>query len=165
MDDYYKILELDENCSSSDIKKSYRKLALKHHPDKNNGDDTVFKKISEAYEILSDDNKKSQYDYNRSNGVNFPFSHTFQNPTDLFQQIFQNSDFDMIMSKFSNNMFDEFIFKSTGNSPRKLYTETTITTVSNNGKKYVKKTTNNNGLVKTEEKYYDENPFNRLNHF
>lgn len=59
--DYYKILELDRNASSDDIKKAYRRLANKHHPDKG-GNEEEFKKISEAYETLSDSNKKAQYD-------------------------------------------------------------------------------------------------------
>jgi molecular chaperone DnaJ len=62
--DYYKILELDKNASADDIKKSYRKLALKYHPDKNSesGAEEKFKEISEAYSVLSDPDKKSKYD-------------------------------------------------------------------------------------------------------
>ena len=52
--DLYKTLEISENASQDEIKKSYRKLSLKHHPDKNNGIDERFKEISEAYQILSD---------------------------------------------------------------------------------------------------------------
>jgi curved DNA-binding protein len=65
MSDYYKILEVDKNASEADIKKSYRKLALKYHPDRNPGDKAAedkFKKISEAYAVLSDTQKKKQYD-------------------------------------------------------------------------------------------------------
>jgi DnaJ-class molecular chaperone len=55
--DYYKILGVDKNASATDIKKAYRKLALKYHPDRNKGDkeaEEKFKKISEAYAVLSD---------------------------------------------------------------------------------------------------------------
>lgn len=65
MNDYYKILNLDKNFTEDEIKKSYRKLVLEYHPDKNPGDlksEQNFKKIVEAYEILSDPNKKRNYD-------------------------------------------------------------------------------------------------------
>lgn len=64
-DDYYKILGLTKPSSASEIKKAYRKLALKYHPDKTEGDKALedkFKKISEAYAVLSDPEKKNQYD-------------------------------------------------------------------------------------------------------
>lgn len=63
--DYYNILEIDRNASKDDIKKAYRKLAMKYHPDKNPNNkeaEEKFKDISEAYSILSDDQKKSKYD-------------------------------------------------------------------------------------------------------
>lgn len=59
--DYYEILEIDKNASDSEIKKSYRKLSKKHHPDVGGSEDK-FKEIAEAYEILSDSEKKSNYD-------------------------------------------------------------------------------------------------------
>ena len=63
--DYYKILEVDENCTKDDIKKKYRELCLRYHPDKNNGEDTMFKQINEAYETLYDDKKRKQYNISR----------------------------------------------------------------------------------------------------
>ncbi|MFW6131184.1 MAG: molecular chaperone DnaJ [Candidatus Aminicenantaceae bacterium] len=63
--DYYKILGVDRKASVSDIKKAYRKLARKYHPDLNPGDkeaEAKFKEIQEAYSVLSDPKKKSQYD-------------------------------------------------------------------------------------------------------
>ena len=59
--DYYKILGVDKGSTKKEIKNAYRKLALKYHPDKG-GDESKFKEISEAYEILSDDNKRTIYD-------------------------------------------------------------------------------------------------------
>ena len=60
--DYYKILGVERNASEEDIKRSYRKLAMRHHPDRTGGDDTEFKKIQEAYATLSDSGKRQQYD-------------------------------------------------------------------------------------------------------
>lgn len=65
MTDYYEVLEIPRNAGSDEIKKAYRKKALQFHPDKNPGDadaEKRFKEISEAYEVLSDDNKRSVYD-------------------------------------------------------------------------------------------------------
>lgn len=59
--DYYQTLGIDKNSSPEDIKLAYRKLAMKHHPDKG-GDEAEFKKINEAYAVLGDPNKKFQYD-------------------------------------------------------------------------------------------------------
>lgn len=59
--DYYKILDIDRSATQSDIKKAYKNLAKKSHPDVG-GNEETFKEISEAYEILSDDNKKKNYD-------------------------------------------------------------------------------------------------------
>ena len=65
MKDYYQILGVSENASEDEIKKAYRRLAKKHHPDKNPGNKSAeeqFKLISEAYDILSDPQKRAQYD-------------------------------------------------------------------------------------------------------
>ncbi len=63
--DYYEVLEVSKSASAEEIKKAYRKMALKYHPDKNPGDkeaEEKFKEAAEAYEVLSDDNKKARYD-------------------------------------------------------------------------------------------------------
>jgi molecular chaperone DnaJ len=60
--DYYKILGVEKNASKEDIKKAFHKLAHKYHPDKKDGDENKFKEINEAYQTLSDEEKRSQYD-------------------------------------------------------------------------------------------------------
>ena len=64
-EDYYTILGVDKKASVDEIKKAYRKLALKYHPDRNQGNKSAeeqFKKISEAYAVLGDAEKRKQYD-------------------------------------------------------------------------------------------------------
>jgi len=62
MPDYYTTLGVSKSASQDEIKKAYRKLAHQHHPDKKNGDEQKFKKVNEAYQILSDPKKRAQYD-------------------------------------------------------------------------------------------------------
>ena len=60
--DYYEILGVSKNAPKEEIKKAYHNLAHKHHPDKTKGDDKKFKEINEAYQVLSDDKKRAEYD-------------------------------------------------------------------------------------------------------
>ena len=62
MKDYYDILGVAKTANEEDIKKAYRKLAHKYHPDKSGGDETKFKEVNEAYQVLGDDQKRQQYD-------------------------------------------------------------------------------------------------------
>ena len=83
MTDYYSILGINKGATDDDIKRAYRKLALKYHPDKadaTNAEESKkrFQEIQEAYETLSDPNKRSQYD-NPSPPANFPFDFHFNN--------------------------------------------------------------------------------------
>ena len=77
--DYYQILGVDRNADLKQIKKAYRKLASKHHPDKGGSEDK-FKEIQGAYETLSDPQKKEQYDNPN------PFQNFQGNPQDIFKQ-------------------------------------------------------------------------------
>lgn len=60
--DYYEILGVSKNASDDDIKKAYRRMAHKYHPDKQGGDEAKFKEVNEAYQVLSDKQKRGQYD-------------------------------------------------------------------------------------------------------
>lgn len=82
---YYELLGLQPSCTQDDIKKAYRSLAMKHHPDRG-GDTAYFQKITEAYNTLSDENKRAEYDLNSNGG---PQSFNFGGMGD-FQDIFGN---------------------------------------------------------------------------
>lgn len=69
--DYYKTLNVEKSASKDDIKKAFRKLAHEYHPDKPTGNETKFKEVNEAYQVLSDDQKRAQYDRFGSNGPQF----------------------------------------------------------------------------------------------
>lgn len=60
--DYYEVLGVDKSASDDEIKKAFRKAAVKHHPDKEGGDEAKFKEINEAYEVLKDKQKRQRYD-------------------------------------------------------------------------------------------------------
>lgn len=86
MKDYYKILEVEEKASEEEIKKNYRTLSKKYHPDVNPDGGDKFKDIAEAYDVLSDKNKRQSYD----NKKNSPYNGTpFE---DLFAQMFANNN-------------------------------------------------------------------------
>jgi curved DNA-binding protein len=101
--DYYKTLEVERGAGTDDIKKSYRKLALKYHPDRNKGDKAAeekFKEISEAYAVLSDDAKRKQYD---------AFGDTKFHQNYSQEDIFRNADFGSVFRDFeSGGMGDIF---------------------------------------------------------
>lgn len=90
--DYYEILEVGKNASAEEIKKAYRKMAIKFHPDKNPGDKAAeekFKEAAEAYEVLSDAQKKQKYDqfgHAGLGGGNGGFSGGGMNMDDIFSQ-------------------------------------------------------------------------------
>lgn len=93
--DYYKILGVDEKSNKDEIKKKYRKLAMKYHPDRNQGSkqaEEKFKEISEAYDVLSDDKKRQQYDTMRRFGA-FDGTHPGGGGFPGGRQFYTNGDF------------------------------------------------------------------------
>ncbi|XP_065255913.1 dnaJ homolog subfamily B member 6 isoform X1 [Emys orbicularis] len=108
MVDYYEVLGVHRHASPEDIKKAYRKLALKWHPDKNPDNkeeaERRFKQVAEAYEVLSDAKKRDIYDKYGKEGLNggggggshfdspFEYGFTFRNPDDVFREFFGGRD-------------------------------------------------------------------------
>lgn len=92
--DYYEILEISRNASGEEIKKAYRKMALKYHPDRNPDDknaEEMFKKINEAYQVLSDQEKRQIYDTYGKKGLEssgFGFSDMEGSIFDIFNSVF-----------------------------------------------------------------------------
>jgi molecular chaperone DnaJ len=86
--DYYEILGLGKNASADDIKKSYRKMAMQYHPDRNQGDkeaEEKFKEAAEAYEVLSNVDKRAKYDRYGHTGLRGGEDfHSYQNVNDIF---------------------------------------------------------------------------------
>lgn len=80
----YEILNVDKNSTVEEIRKQYRLHALKYHPDKDGGDEVIFKRITSAYEILSDPEKRYEYDNKRvfKNEINGVFDHLFEAKVD-----------------------------------------------------------------------------------
>jgi len=94
-DDYYKVLGISRSASDKDIAKAYRKLALQYHPDKNpddrEGAEEQFKKVSEAYEILHDPEKKQIYDQHGKQGLERGGGGGGGQANDIFRHFFEQS--------------------------------------------------------------------------
>lgn len=102
--DYYEILEIQKNASKDEIKNTYRKLALKYHPDRNKspGAEEKFKEISEAYAVLSEPNKRTQYDQ---------FGHVGIDSRYTTEDLFRGVDFGNLFESFGfGDLFGDSIF-------------------------------------------------------
>lgn len=120
MVDYYKVLEVQRTASSGDIKKAYRKLALRWHPDKNPENleeaNKRFKEISEAYEVLIDEKKRRVYDQYGKEGLqmsggkrrheddfdtHFAGTFVFRDPEEVFREFFGGTSFEDLFSNLT----------------------------------------------------------------
>ncbi len=107
---YYQQLNISQDSSYDQIKKAYKKLALKYHPDKNPSSDQQdkFKSISEAYQVLSDPQKREKYDRFLRTGIDFD-QPNFVDPSDIFKSFFQerSSTIRNPFSIFEHPFFDD----------------------------------------------------------
>jgi molecular chaperone DnaJ len=112
--DYYDILGLAHSATKDDIKKAYRKLALKYHPDKNKekGAEEKFKEISEAYAVLYDDEKRKMYDQYGHKGIDQQYTKEDIFRTTDFGDIFRGTGFDF------NDIFQQFFGQRNGFTQR-----------------------------------------------
>jgi molecular chaperone DnaJ len=117
--DYYEVLEVTKTATGEEIKKSYRKLAVKFHPDKNPGDHTAeekFKELGEAYDVLSDDTKRAAYDrfghgaFAQGGGAARGPGGGFHDPFDIFREVFGAS------GGGAANIFEQFFGGAAGSA-------------------------------------------------
>ena len=100
--DYYEVLGVDRSASSEELKKAYRKVAMKYHPDRNPGDEEAeekFKEASEAFEVLSDQGKRQRYDQ---------FGHSAEGLGDGFSGFSQGAGFGDIFGDIFGEFFGGF---------------------------------------------------------
>jgi molecular chaperone DnaJ len=111
--DYYEILGVDRNATKEEIKRAYRRLALKYHPDKNPSPDAEekFKEISEAYAVLSDDEKRRQYDMFGHAGIDQRYSYEDIFRGADFDEIFRDLGFDIGFGFTFDDIFERFFGK------------------------------------------------------
>ena len=188
--DYYKILNVSPEATEDQIRKSYKKLAIKWHPDKNPDNkkeaEEKFKQISEAYSVLGDKDKRREYDAYR-NGINFDFDFDFGknfNPFDMFKHAFGGKNpFEDIEKQFGMGGFGGFgNFGDFGDDDDNDFfnnfsgggTSIKTSTMTVNGKtvKKTEKTTYENGKKKVEvteensdghvKKYYLDDKGNKI---
>jgi curved DNA-binding protein CbpA len=150
---YYEVLGVKENATSEEIRKAYKKLAIKWHPDKNPDNkefaEEKFKSISEAYNVLSDPKKREEWENYRNGGFNGDFNmNDFDDPFEMFNSFFgknpfedffnDNNDFNFGFGEFNNgDGISKSVKKTTVIKDGKTVTRTETTTIDKNGNKKV----------------------------
>jgi curved DNA-binding protein len=154
---YYDILKVTKESTADEIKKSYRKLSMKYHPDKNNGEDSKMKELTEAYNIIGDPIKKKRFDQessapNPEDLINMFFGNSGNVffPTDIFQNARQTGNFpfftNMQQNVYNNTNFVRILVHTVNITLEELYNNSQIKTI-------VSKTitTNNTSIIVNEE--------------
>lgn len=137
--DYYKILGVDKTADEKELKKAYRQLSLKFHPDKNPGNkeaEEKFKEVAEAYRILSDKDLRQRYD--TFGTVDDSFGGGEVNPEDIFREFFRNSGFNPFTSDFEESDYQ----KQVSGADKRLHVNVTLSDIYNNVNKVIKYTVN-----------------------
>ena len=141
MSDYYDILGVSRDCPDSELKKAYRRIALKNHPDKNKDNPEaleLFKKATEAYETLSNKEKRKRYDmYGNTDNSLGSINHM-----SIFEELFGNA-------LFSGGFFSQRLFTPDINMISNSYESTSV--VINGNEKITRKTVHTPSGVRTTE--------------
>ncbi len=130
--DYYDVLGLNYDCTKEEIKKQYRKLCLKYHPDKNNGKDKEFKRIKEAYETLYDDDQRKKYNFQKLFGYKDFTDEEFKLLDEYYEKIVNSNEFKLmklLYKSIPDNIKEQFYqrFKqSTKNTKQIIRSNKTI---------------------------------------
>ncbi len=101
MKDYYKILELKSGCTEDELRKNYRKLAMRYHPDRNPDDPAAedkFKEVAEAYGVLSDPAKRRDYNRCKANGTTYSNDGFSYNQEDILKDLFKDPRFQQMFA-------------------------------------------------------------------
>ncbi|BHH85003.1 J domain-containing protein [Desulforhopalus sp. 52FAK] len=101
MKDYYKILELTSKCTDDEIRKNYRKLAMRYHPDRNPDDPAAeekFKEVAEAYGVLTDAKKRREYNRCRASGTSYNNDSFNYSQEDILKDLFKDPRFQQMFT-------------------------------------------------------------------